>query len=339
MLLAARPVGKEKVLLVFFLFSFLLSMPQAEAKFFNIFEKMLGKTNEVNSSTASSQTLTLLSASLNSDLSAGTGGGDVSIVQDSAILPMTGPLGSMADLGEAKSDAISLYVVREGDTISEIAEIFGVSVNTVRWANDLRGGSLISPGQILVILPVSGVRYVVAKGDTIASITKKFGGDASEILSFNDLSSGSSLEVGATLIIPNGEAQTTHSSGSSSGASTSAPSYRGYYLRPIVGGVRTQGIHGYNGVDLANSCGTPITAAATGDVLIARTSGWNSGYGQYVAIAHPNGTQTLYAHLQLVIVAPGWHVVQGQVLGYMGTTGLSTGCHLHFEIRGARNPF
>jgi len=110
-------------------------------------------------------------------------------------------------------------------------------------------------------------------------------------------------------------------------------------MRPIEGGRKSQKIHGYNAVDLANSCGTPVMAAASGDVLIGRGTGWNSGYGHYIVLVHPNGTQTLYAHLSENIATEGWHVTQGQVIGYMGTTGKSTGCHVHFEIRGAKNPF
>ena len=82
-----------------------------------------------------------------------------------------------------------------------------------------------------------------------------------------------------------------------------------------------------------------MMASASGDILIARPAGWNGGYGQYIAISHANGTQTLYAHLNGIMVAPGWNVVQGQVIGYVGRTGQTTGCHLHFEVRGARNPF
>ncbi len=325
-----------------FLFSFLLNLPHAEAKFFDIFEKFLGRPNIVNSSGLSSQTLLLLSSPLNSNLLAGEGGGDISIIQNSAVLPVTGPLGSIADVSEAKSGAISLYVVREGDTISEIASIFNVSVNTIRWANNLKGGALISPGQVLVILPVSGVKYMVKKGDSVQSIAKKFGGDAEEIISFNGLGHNLLLEVGAEVIIPNGEAEIiaeTSQKTPSKTAKASGPAYQGYYIRPILGGVKTQGIHGYNGIDLANSCGTPIIASAPGNVIIARETGWNSGYGQYVVVAHGNGTQTLYAHMSAVAVDAGWQVFQGQILGYIGSTGLSTGCHVHFEIRGAKNPF
>jgi len=334
---------KEKIILASFLISFLVSFSQVDAKFFDFFEKILGKTNESASSIGTSQTIPILVAPLSLNLLDGIGGGSINIVQDSALLSITGPLGTIADVVEYKSDKISLYVVRDGDTISDIAKVFGVSANTIRWANELNNRSVISPGQILVILPITGIQYAVKKGDTVKSIAKKFGGDLEEILSFNGLSSTSSLEAGSTLIIPNGEAselaKTTSNTSPSRAARVSGPLYAGYYIRPIAGGVRSQGIHGYNGVDLANSCGTPIMAAADGDVIISKSQGWNSGYGQYVAISHPNGTQTLYAHMSLIITAPGFHIVQGQVIGYIGSTGLSTGCHVHFEVRGARNPF
>jgi len=111
-------------------------------------------------------------------------------------------------------------------------------------------------------------------------------------------------------------------------------------MRPLVGGVRTQGVHGYNGVDIAAPVGTPFLASAAGEVIVARSSGWNGGYGQYIVVRHANGTQTLYAHASQIIVGVGQRVVQGQVIGYVGSTGRSTGAHLHFEIRGGpRNPF
>jgi murein DD-endopeptidase MepM/ murein hydrolase activator NlpD len=108
----------------------------------------------------------------------------------------------------------------------------------------------------------------------------------------------------------------------------------------LVGGVRTQGVHGYNAVDLGAAVGTPFMASAAGEVIVARATGWNGGYGQYVVIRHDNGTQTLYSHASGIVVGVGQRVVQGQVIGYVGSTGRSTGPHLHFEIRGGpRNPF
>jgi murein DD-endopeptidase MepM/ murein hydrolase activator NlpD len=104
--------------------------------------------------------------------------------------------------------------------------------------------------------------------------------------------------------------------------------------------VKTQGIHGYNAVDLAAPIGTPILAAASGDVIVANDGGWNGGYGSYVVIQHDNGSQTLYGHASAVLVSAGDHVTQGQIIARVGTSGRSTGPHVHFEIRdGIRNPF
>jgi murein DD-endopeptidase MepM/ murein hydrolase activator NlpD len=221
--------------------------------------------------------------------------------------------------------------------------MFGVSVNTIIWSNDIKRGNLISTGQTLVILPMSGIKYTIEKGDSVAGIAKKFSGDSQEIIEFNNLPTDGSLAIGEEIFIPNGTSPVVQSSGtyasSYSVRGSSAPVYSGYYLRPISGGRKSQGLHGYNAVDLAVSCGTPIVASASGDVTVSRNYGWNGGYGRYIVISHNNGTQTLYSHLSRNIVSNGWHVVQGQVIGYIGSTGRSTGCHVHFEIRGARNSF
>ena len=110
-------------------------------------------------------------------------------------------------------------------------------------------------------------------------------------------------------------------------------------MRPIAGGHRSQGIHGHNGVDLAASVGTPIYASAAGTVIISKTGGYNGGYGNYIVIRHDNGTQTLYAHNTENYVGVGETVSQGQTIGTVGSTGRSTGAHVHFEVRGAKNPF
>lgn len=142
------------------------------------------------------------------------------------------------------------------------------------------------------------------------------------------------------IVVPDGEVinqPTSVKSGKSVGSGLKE--YAGFFMRPVVGGKRTQGIHGYNGVDIASTLGTPILASADGEVIISRSSGWNGGYGTYVVIRHSNGTQTLYAHNSSNAVSVGDSVKQGQVIGYMGRTGKATGVHLHFEIRGAKNPF
>ncbi|MBU2219431.1 M23 family metallopeptidase [Patescibacteria group bacterium] len=339
-------LSKTLIFLMFLGWTF--SAPPASAGLFSFLEGLF-KTSEVaqEKPVYNSQTLALLENTNTPGMEAGgIGGGDITIINQNALLPDSGPLGTIADIRtqKPKQDQISVYVVRNGDNLSQIAEMFGVSINTIIWTNDLKRGSLITPGQTLIILPISGVQYTVQKGDTLASIAKKLKGDIDEIIQFNGLTENQQLAEGDTVVVPNGAYETPAISSSNSNSITPVRgynnvSYSGYYMRPIDGGRRSQGLHGYNAVDLADSCGTPVMASASGDVVIARNYGWNAGYGNYVVITHSNGTQTLYAHLNSVIVSAGWHVVKGQVIGYIGTTGRSTGCHVHFEIRGARNPF
>jgi LysM repeat protein len=289
--------------------------------------------------TQSVQTMTVLTASMNPNPA--KGGGEVVIVDGEALVPDEGPAGSMADINKPKNTQISIYVVKEGDTLSGIAHMFDVSVNTIKWANDISPKGTIRVGQTLTVLPIDGVKYTVKKGDTLASIAKAHHGDATEIANYNNLEGG--LEVGGQILIPNGEitpppAPKVKAIAGTSGAG--AASYAGYYMRPVSGGTRTQGIHGYNGVDIGASIGTPVMASAAGDVIIAKQGGWNGGYGSYVVIRHDNGTQTLYAHASAVTVGVGQRVSQGEIIAAVGNSGRSTGPHLHFEIRGGpRNPF
>ncbi len=284
-----------------------------------------------------------LRAALNVDPNPAKGGGDITIAGGVALVPEIGPSGTLADIEVAHpgADQISIYVVREGDTLSQIAELFNVSTNTIIWANDLARGNVIRPGETLAILPVSGIRHTVKKGETLASITKKYKGELDEVLDFNSLSADASLAVGDIVIVPYGAAPQTISSASIRSVARGAggPSLDGYFLRPIVGGRRSQGIHGYNGIDIAARTGTAVLASASGQVILSRSFGYNGGYGQYIVVRHNNGTQTLYAHLSNTYVFAGAYVVQGQVIGAVGNTGRSTGPHLHFEVRGARNPF
>lgn len=280
----------------------------------------------------------------------GMGGGDLpnelyiplSVTQDSALVAIQNPAGTLPSLEQHGN--IVLYTVQKGDTPSAIAKKFGVSVNTLLWANEVKSAGALKVGDELLILPISGVQYTVKKGDTIDSIAKKFKGDPLEIISFNGLAINESISVGQTLIIPDGELSapaSPASPGSSFVPSRFAglPVFDGYYIRPIIGGRKSQGIHGYNGVDLAQKCGEPVLASASGAVIRARSEGWNYGYGQHIILSHPNQTQTLYAHLSRVFVSGGESVTQGAVIGFVGSTGKSTGCHVHFEVRGAKNPF
>lgn len=324
-----------------FVCSLLMAPLWVNAGVISFFADLFSEEAEAESPAApvNSQNTWLLSAALNPDPNSGKGGGDITVVGGMALLAETGPAGTLADIEENQSATISIYIVREGDTLSGIAKMFGVTTNTIAWANDI-SRELIRPGQTLIILPISGVRHTVGKGDTIQSIAKKYKGDINEIIQYNHLTPNAALAVGDIVIVPDGEIAAPPAVGrpvTLRGAG--GPSYEGYYLRPILGGRKTQGLHGYNGVDLATYLGAPILASAAGDVIISRDSGWNGGYGKYVVIAHDNGTQTLYSHNSQNIVVAGQRVVRGQIIGYVGSTGRSTGSHVHFEVRGARNPF
>jgi len=296
--------------------------------------------------------LDLLEAPANPDPIAAKGGAlALAMAGDSALVANVGPDGTVQRSGNAvKSNGgqISTYTVKEGDNISEIADRFGVSVNTILWANDISDVNTIRPGDDLLILPVSGLQYTVRAGDTIAAIADRYDADADEIALFNGLSSSADLKAGSDIIIPGGAmptAKSVKSAASGSKAKASAPASRslpavsGFFGNPLPGGRVSQGIHGYNGVDIAAPSGTPIYAAAGGSVVVAKNNdAYNGGYGNYIVIDHGNGTQTLYAHMSSTAVSGG-SVSKGDLIGYVGNTGRSTGNHLHFEVRGAKNPF
>lgn len=263
---------------------------------------------------------------------------ELAIVDDTA-LESEGDAGEVfVDGGTTGSNQISVYIVHKGDTLAGIAKMFGVTTNTLLWANDIKGGK-VSEGDEIVILPISGVKHTVKSGDTLASIAKKYKADLDDVLAYNGLPTGAKLKVGDVVIVPDGEITAVTSSGSGSiGKIISGVKTLGYFIRPVNGAKKTQGIHGHNGVDLGAPIGTNVMAAADGKVILAR-SGWNGGYGNYIVVSHANGTQTLYAHLSRINVSTGQQVSQGQSIGAVGNTGKSSGPHLHIEVRGGTNPF
>lgn len=252
-----------------------------------------------------------------------------------------GPMRTSTEDELIDSENIQVYEVKKSDTLSSIAKIYGVSKNTIAWANDIKDGKA-KEGEILLILPISGIKHTVKKGDSIKSLAKKYSADNIDILEFNNIKEDALLVVGEDIIIPDGKmnfdapvVKKPATKKKKIYASTAA----GYFVRPIIGGVRTQGIHGKNGVDIAAPVGTALLASAGGSVLVAKNSGYNGGYGKMIIITHDNGTQTLYAHMNNVYVNSGQTVSQGEVIGELGNSGKSTGPHVHFEIRGAENPF
>ncbi|MFA6416225.1 MAG: peptidoglycan DD-metalloendopeptidase family protein [Candidatus Paceibacterota bacterium] len=316
-----------------------------EAGLFSSVAKLLGLPVKVEGSKdLNSQNMPLLQPAVNSNPEPVKVDNLTAMVGGAAILPESGPNGTVADIKDRpNSDQVSVYVARKGDTMKAIAKMFEVEANTILWANDLASSYIPKEGDVLVILPVDGIIHTVLKGETLAGIAKKYGGDQADIIDYNDLDPTGELAVGDQIIIPGGEEKPTPGKVSKPktklAARYSGPDAGGYFLRPVSGGRKSQGIHGRNGIDIAITPGSALYAAAAGTVILAKDGGWNGGYGSYIIIQHPNGTQTLYGHLSRVGISRGAKVTRGQVIGATGNTGRSTGPHLHFEIHGATNPF
>ncbi len=248
---------------------------------------------------------------------------------------------STEDIDFPTSDTISVYEIKKGDSLATIAKLFGVSKNTIIWANDLKSEKL-TPGDTILILPVTGVRHTVKKGDTVSTIAKKYKGDVDDIAKYNGIAGDAKLAVGEVIIVPEGEVAAISTVVAKAKTIVGKPTLStpsGFLTRPLIGGRKTQGIHGHNGVDIAASVGTPVLAAASGVIISAKSSGYNGGYGSMIIISHSGNIQTVYGHLSSVNVSVGQTVSQGQTIGAVGNTGKSTGPHLHFEVRGAKNPF
>jgi murein DD-endopeptidase MepM/ murein hydrolase activator NlpD len=233
------------------------------------------------------------------------------------------------------------YEVQPGDTVSSIAEKFGVTVDTVLWANNMDEKDRIKPGQTLKIPPVAGIVHTVKKGDTIYSIAKKYEAESQAIVDFpfNTFTNDETfaLAVGQTIIVPDGIKPDVKPVSPVTGLAriltpdAGVVSATGQFVWPAAGRISQRFVWYHKGIDIANKGGGSILAADAGQVVLA---GWpdNQGYGNRVIVDHGNGYQTLYAHLSRISVSVGQTVNPGDVLGQMGCTGRCTGTHLHFEI-------
>ncbi len=226
------------------------------------------------------------------------------------------------------------YAVQPGDTFQSIAGAYKISVNTLLWANDLTSSSTLKVGQSLAVLPTDGVLHIVKSGDTISGIAQTYKAQSADIISYNDLLNQDDIYIGDILIVPGG----TMPKKAIPVTNNLIPLADNFFIFPAQGHI-TQGLHYYNAIDVANVCGTPIYAAASGVVQRAvYNNAWNLGMGNYITILHSNGTVTYYGHFQNVFVKPGDKVSVGDRIGLMGRTGKATGCHVHFEVVGAKNP-
>ncbi len=269
---------------------------------------------------------------------------DLKIIQGNSLSGVTTPnivnpkvLGDIFGSSASSKNEITEYIVQAGDTIQSLAQSFGVSANTIVWANDLTSTSALKVGDTLVILPVSGLTHVVKSGDTISDVAKIYRAKADDIVAFNSLSDQADIYIGDILIIPDGVMPSK-----ALPQPVQVPLANNFFILPVEGQV-TQGLHYYNAVDVANKCGSPVHAAAAGVVQRVKY-GWNFGGGNYLTILHSNGVVTYYGHLMTALVNPGDKVDVGDRIALMGGgpgmagAGISTGCHTHFQVMGAKNP-
>ncbi len=258
---------------------------------------------------------------------------------------------------------IATYTVQEGDTIFSIAEKFNLAPETIFWGNPYTLADdphLLGPGQVLNILPVDGIYYEWHAGDGLNGVAEYFGVNAQSIVEYagNNLNpdtlgdyANPNIEPGTWLVVPGGTREFINWSApritrdNPAVAKVYGPGYCGeVYEGPIGFGTFVwptvdHWISGYDyspstnhwGVDFGGQLGNAIYAVDNGVVVYA---GWNDhGYGNVVVVDHGNGWQSLYAHLNTYSVECGSYVYQGDVIAGLGTTGASSGPHLHFEMR------
>jgi murein DD-endopeptidase MepM/ murein hydrolase activator NlpD len=346
---------------------------RADAGFFSSIGEFFGMKAQAieaidNEVVHNSQNVPLMESSLNPELKLGPNYVNMTIIDEQALESNNiGPLG-VSDIEQkyASTKKIETYTVKSGDTLEKISKKFGISKNTLINSNDsLSAKGSLTVGQVIAILPVEGVAYEVKKGDTIETLARKYSSSAKEILRYNDMENASDLQIGDTIVLPGGkkpiakvpekktetpkqaeiqpkeETQEVPPPQTIAEKSESTPSAGGFiWPLPLDKGRISQRLHDDNAVDIAAPSGTPIYAIKDGTVLIADGTGWNGGYGKYVVVNFTDGGQALFGHMVRVGSVAGQSVKQGDVIGYVGTTGSSTGNHLHLSMRGGvKNPY
>ncbi len=243
------------------------------------------------------------------------------------------------DVSQKPRDSIITYTVEGGDTLSTVARKFGISVNTIKWANDLTSDDL-SVGQELKILPVTGIAHKVAKGETVYSIAKIYNTEPQKIVDFpfNDFANPEtfSLVEGQILIVPDGikPSEQRYIKPGVYAVLGPVPVVAGGFTWPVRGLITQFFTWYHSGLDIAAPFGTPIMAAQSGTVTEVRVGSYDTGYGNNVWISNGEGLESHYAHMKSVNVSVGQSVIGGQtVIGWIGLTGRTTGPHVHFEIR------
>ena len=251
--------------------------------------------------------------------------------EDGNVLSEDGSLISSTNIGIGEAVTFTSYTVKSGDSISTISRKFGLSnISTLIAVNDISNVRTLRQGQKLKVPSTDGLIYKVHSGDSLNSISVKYHVSVEEILDANDLSS-EALSKDMELFIP----------GAKMDALSLKKAMGELFVYPITASWRLTSKFGprkdpftgvasnHTGIDMACPTGTPIHAAMSGKVVQA---GWSNIFGNYVIINHGNGYQTLYGHMSKIIAKKGQNVDQSTKIGLVGSTGYSTGPHLHFTV-------
>ena len=247
------------------------------------------------------------------------------------ILDGNGNASSVSEILFKKPVTFRTYEVKSGDTISGITRKAGLTnLSTIIAVNDIDNVRALYAGQKIRIPSIDGLVYPVKSGNTLAGISVKYNIPLEDLLDVNDLSS-QTLKIGQQLFIP----------GAKMDSSKLHEALGDMFKKPIFGSYRISSPFGWRpdpftgvrtfhtGIDMACPAGTPIHASMGGKVL---TAGWSNVFGNYVIINHENGYQTLYGHMSKIIAKKGQRINQGTLIGLVGSTGYSTGPHLHFTV-------
>ncbi len=241
-----------------------------------------------------------------------------------------------------------IYTVQDGDTIASIAATFDISVNTVLWANGLSSRDIIKVGDHLTILPITGVLHTVQSGDTVLAMADQYDAKATDIIDYNSLDEEAKLSIGQKILVPDGyieprsapevaprDAQIARDEADGP-TPPPAPVEGSGLIWPTTSRHISQYFRwGHTGVDIDNRSRPPVFAAEAGTVEF---TGWLGGYGNLIILNHGSGLTTHYAHVEKFYVSKGQQVAKGAAIAKVGSTGRSSGPHLHFEVRRGGRP-
>lgn len=275
---------------------------------------------------------------------------DLALIQNSYLEKTNTPV---TEISEITRKNVIVHLVKADETLWSIADKYEISADTIKWSNGMDDSGTIIEGQEIYIMPMDGIYYTVQDGDSLSSIAEKYKSSLDDIHRWNNLTNDE-VSIGQKIILPGGEVppppkpvvntqiisddysndyyqpQVDSSASPLAGSGQFGWPTSGMFISQYFGSTSFNPWH--TGLDLDARSGWDIFASDSGSVTTA-SYGWGGGYGNHVIIDHGNGYQTLYGHLSSLDVSVGQSVSKGQRIGTMGSTGWSTGPHLHFEIR------